>query len=307
MSEASRPKHEGTIVLGLPRTGTTLVRRLLDAHPNIACPPETHVFTAAGRFLRHDRIGEGVRLGPLNGPAFSGVAPEEVLARFRKFAFGIFRLIAAKQNKPRWASKTPQDAFYVDEIEQLALGHAHFVCLVRHGADTVSSLLEVSIQNQSYLPELHEYIARHRFPDQAFAHLWQDTTRRLVAFAEAHPDDAILVRYEDLVASPETTIASIFRSIGEEADAGLIDRALAKKDALGLGDFKTLRRSAIDAASVGRHKKLSPHTRSRLGAIINPTLVSLGYEPLKIQDEPSDEEARRRYEAGLAVQAIKKP
>ncbi len=264
------------------------------------------MFTAAGRFLRHDRIGEGVRLGPLNGPAFSGVAPEEVLARFRAFTFGIFRTIADKQNKPRWASKTPLDAFYIDEIEELCSGHAHFVCLVRHGADTVSSLLEVSVQNQSYLPELHDYVARHRFPDEAFAHLWKDTTRRLAKFAEDHPSDAILVRYEDLVAKPDEVVASIFRSIGEVADPALAARALAKKDGLGLGDFKTFRKSTIDASSVGRHKKLSPHTRSRLAAILNPTLAELGYEPLKQLAELSDEEARRRYEAGLAVQAIKR-
>jgi protein-tyrosine sulfotransferase len=295
-------KHEGIIVLGLPRSGTTLVRRLLDAHPNISCPPETYLFTAAGRFLRHDRIGEGVRLGPLNGPAFSGVAPEEVLARFREFTFGIFRTIADKQKKPRWASKTPLDSFYLDEIEELCAGHAHFVCLVRHGGDTVPSLIELSTQNQAYMKELHDYVARHAFPDEAFAHLWSDTTRRLVKFAKDHPDDAILIRYEDLVAKPDEVIAAMFGSIGEAPDAGLVERALAKKDGLGLGDFK----STIDPSSVGRYKKLSPHTRSRLGAILNPTLVELGYEPFTVLEELTDVEARRRYEAGLAIQAMKR-
>ena len=299
-------KHEGIIVLGLPRTGTTLVRRLLDGHPNISCPPETHVFTAAGRFLRHDQIGEGVRMGPLNSPAFSGVDPADVLARFRAFTFGIFRTIADKQSKPRWASKTPQDAFYVDEIEELCLGHAHFVCLIRHGADTVCSLQEVSAQNQSYLPEFHEYIARHRFPDEAFAHLWKDSTARLVRFAKDHPESAILIRYEDLVAKPDATIADMFRSIGEEADEALVQRALAKKDTIGLGDFKAFKKGSIDGASVGRYKKLSPHTRSRLGVIMNDALVEHGYAPLTVQDDLSDEDARARYERGLMLHAMKR-
>jgi hypothetical protein len=305
MSGAPVTKHEGIIVLGLPRSGTTLVRRLLDAHPNIACPPETYLFTAAGRFLRHDRIGEGVRLGPLNGPAFSGVPPDEVLGRFRDFTFGIFRTIAERQGKPRWASKTPLDSFYVDEIEQLCAGHVHFVCIVRHGADTVASLIELSTQNQAYMAELHRYVARHAFPDEAFAHLWRDTTTRLVKFSKDHPD-AIVVRYEDLVAAPEEVIGSVFRSVGEELEPTLIARALAKKDGLGLGDFKTFRKSTIDSASVGRYKRLSPHTRGRLGAILNPTLLELGYEPLEVLAEMSDDEARRRYEAGLAIQAIKR-
>ncbi|HEY4117191.1 MAG TPA: sulfotransferase [Byssovorax sp.] len=32
--------YEGAVILGPPRSGTTLLRRLVDAHPNLSCPPE---------------------------------------------------------------------------------------------------------------------------------------------------------------------------------------------------------------------------------------------------------------------------
>ena len=43
--------YEGIVVLGVPRSGTTLLRRLLQAHPHIACPPETNLLSAASRFF----------------------------------------------------------------------------------------------------------------------------------------------------------------------------------------------------------------------------------------------------------------
>jgi hypothetical protein len=60
---SANPRHEGILLLGSPRSGTTLLRRLVDAHPNIACPGETNVFSSCGRFLRSERIAEGVRIG----------------------------------------------------------------------------------------------------------------------------------------------------------------------------------------------------------------------------------------------------
>ena len=59
----SRP---GIVVLGTPRSGTTLLRRLLDAHPNIACPPETYVLSGAARFLHEETFAQGLKIGTLS-------------------------------------------------------------------------------------------------------------------------------------------------------------------------------------------------------------------------------------------------
>ena len=47
--------YEGIIVLGAPRSGTTLTQRLLAAHPQIACPPETYLLRACSRFLHEEK------------------------------------------------------------------------------------------------------------------------------------------------------------------------------------------------------------------------------------------------------------
>src|SRR5262249_42673199 len=111
---AKRPAHDGIIVMGAPRSGTTLLRRILDAHPDIACPGETNLLAACARFLHSETIAEGVDIGVLAGLEFAGFAEDAVLEALREFAFGFHREYAKRQGKPRWACKTAFDVFYWD-------------------------------------------------------------------------------------------------------------------------------------------------------------------------------------------------
>jgi protein-tyrosine sulfotransferase len=300
-----RFRSAGIIILGAPRSGTTLLRRLVDAHPHIACPGETNVFTSCGRFLRHERIAEGVRIGVLDGLGYAGFSAGEVLARLREFAFSFHREYAQRQGKPRWAAKTAFDAFYVDEIEQLCGDHAHFVCIQRHGLDVACSLEELCNKNGVYLKELHEYVIRYPAMLEAFAHAWVDLTRAIDAFAKRHPQNALQVTYESLIEHTAATMGRIMEFLGETWDSSLADRALQNKGNLGLGDWKTYSHTAVDASSVGRWRELSRDTIGRLGAICNPTLTLCGYEPDEIDADRGADEARRRYEVGLLLQGLK--
>ena len=65
---------QGIVILGMPRSGTTLLRRLLDVHPAICCPPETNLLGAAARFLREETFAGGMAIGVLSGLSFAGIA-----------------------------------------------------------------------------------------------------------------------------------------------------------------------------------------------------------------------------------------
>jgi protein-tyrosine sulfotransferase len=108
--------YEGIVVLGVPRSGTTLVRRLLNAHPRIACPPETNLLSAAARFLAEQRFAGGLSVGVIPGLDFAGFSEAEVLERFREFLFSFWREIARRAGKARWAEKTAVDVFHLDAI-----------------------------------------------------------------------------------------------------------------------------------------------------------------------------------------------
>jgi hypothetical protein len=296
---------EGIIIIGAPRSGTTLLRRLVDAHPNITCPGETNVFRSCGRFLQSDRIAEGVQMGILDGLAYAGFSRDEVLARLREFALSFHRDYARKQGKGRWADKSALDAFYIDAIEELCGDRVHYLCIQRHGLDVACSVQDLCDKNGGYFSEFHQYVVRYPLMLEAFAHMWVDLARSVDAFAGRHPQNAILINYEELTADPDATMTRLMEFVGEEWKPEYTDRALENRRTLGLGDWKTYGRKTIDPSSVGRWKKLSRDTINRLGAICNPTLTLCGYEPVEVQTEASTDEVRRRLEIGLLLQRMK--
>ncbi len=296
-------KRKGTIILGTPRSGSTLLRRLIDAHPNVCCPAETGVFTACGRFLRQHQIAENVPVGVLSGMAFAGVPETETLARLRELAFGLFTEVCDRQDAERWVSKTPHDIFYIDEIEQLCADHCNFIYLVRHGADVACSMVELNDKLGVHLPETHNYIRQHSAPLDAMAHLWIDATKRAERFARANSANTLRITYEELVESPRDTMSKVFDLLGQTTDGWSVDEALSGRENLGLGDWKTYQKDQIDAASVGRWKKLSDITQIRLAGILNPTLRMTEYEELPTRLAATDPEVRRRHEIGLLLQS----
>jgi len=304
MTQAS--DKPGIVIVGSPRSGTTLVRRLLDAHPNIACPPETYLLSAAARFLHQDRFAAGLRIGVLDGLSFAGFDEAEVLARLRAMVFGFLRDYAERAGKPRWAEKTAFDAFHLGPIRRLCEGHVKFVCIHRHGLDVAASLHELVTKTGGYVDELHAYLRREPEPLVALAHAWIDTASAVADLADAlgagDEPSAISLRYEDLTAEPEAELRRVFTFLDEPWDDELIDRALAGTGGFGFGDWKTYAKPRIDRSSVGRWEELPTPVQARLGLLCNPTLARLGYELIDIDEDDlsiDPEDARDRYQMGL--------
>jgi len=300
------PAPEGILVVGAPRSGTTLVRRLLDAHPDVACPGETRLFTACARFLATERVVGGMDVGVLNGLAFAGFEPDEVLERLRAFAFAFPREHARRAGVRRWAEKTAVDAFHLREIEALCGDRVHYVAVVRHGLDVACSVREWVAKSEAHPAELVPYVARHARPLEAYCHAWVDVMASLDALRRARPERVIVLRYEDVLADPEAELARLFEGLGERVVPDLLRRAFEGDAPAGFGDWKTHARTGVDAASVERWRRLPETTRSELGAIANPTLERWGYAPVELAEAPGAEEARRRYELGLRLQALRR-
>ncbi|HEX5078208.1 MAG TPA: sulfotransferase [Geminicoccaceae bacterium] len=300
---SSRP--QGIVVLGMPRSGTTLIRRLLDAHPRICCPGETFLLRASARFIEGESIASGIEYGVLGGLRALGIAEDSVLSALRRLCFEVLEQLAARDGKPRWACKTAVDSFYLKEIERIYGEHAQFVVVIRHGLDVVCSLLEFTQELQAYVRELHAYVARFPRPLEAFAHAWADVTTGLLAFAER--DNAILVRYEDLVAAPEPELRRLFEFLGEAWDPAIIETAFRQGDVRGLGDWKGYATSAVHAESVGRGLRLPASTIAELAPVVGPLLERCGYPPLAAGRPRSADEAMRHYELAMMWKSLRQP
>ena len=291
--------RQGIIVLGMPRSGTTLLRRILDGHPAICAPGETFLFRAASRFLESEEIAFGIDYGVFGGLKPLGFTEERIVDGVRALAFGFYEELARRAGKRRWAAKTAVDSFYVADIERVCAGHARFVCVLRHGLDVVCSLKEFSDELEGYIAELRPYVQRYPRPLEAFAHAWVDVTTALLALVERNPESAVALRYEDLVATPTEALGRLFAFLGEDWDEGLLRQAFGKKDVVGLGDWKTYGTSGLKSDSIERWRQLPEETAGRLAAIVNPALLAAGYPAIEARRQLSNDDAMRRYELAM--------
>ncbi len=303
MSGTARP--HGLVVLALPRSGTTLLQRALDAHPDIAGPPESYVLRGGARFLSAESMGEGLQMGVLSGLAFGGFDEAEVIARTRAFCFSFLDDFARRERKSIWVEKTPFNVFHAAEIERLCGDTVGWICLLRHPADTVLSLQDLVLRSHTFPKELHRFIRSEPNILHAFARAWVQGTQAMLDVAARRPEQTFVLRYEDLVSDPDAQLDALCAKFGLAWDKAALERSLADRRSVGFGDWKVLERPTIDASSVGRWKKMTRQTQSELGAIVNETAVAAGYEPLRRIGRITAAEARRQLELSHMLAALK--
>jgi hypothetical protein len=230
--EPNRPLFIGSC----PRSGSTLLRSLLNNHPDIAIPPETNVVIPAWRKrarygdLRQpdnrNRLAEWI----FDSPGLGGrrlrrarfFTREEAIARVMAapptlgsvFAT-VFEMFAEAKGKPRWGDKRPRYAGMVDMVFAL-FPNAQFVNLIRDPRGAAASQVPLAWDEE------HAVLA-------SSVCTWEWSVRRVDRFAgRLRPDQLLDVRFEDLVRDPEGTLQGIcsFANLREDDDTvyEMIDR-----------------------------------------------------------------------------------
>lgn len=88
------------ILIGCPRSGTTLLRRLIGAHPAINCSGESFLLRGAARFLLSETVAEGLDYGPRGGLGALGYSADEIDRRLRDSSFrSIARSLHARASR----------------------------------------------------------------------------------------------------------------------------------------------------------------------------------------------------------------
>jgi hypothetical protein len=119
-------------IIGVHRSGTTLLRLVLDSHSRIAVPRESVFLLPLSAILREESAWQG--LGAL------GFEPEHVFLKLREFSDYFFDAYAAARGKPRWADKSPQYVDCLDFIDKLYGPACKYLFIYRHGLDVANSI-----------------------------------------------------------------------------------------------------------------------------------------------------------------------
>ncbi|MCA1813881.1 MAG: sulfotransferase [Halobacteriales archaeon] len=217
-------------VVGMPRSGTTLLGAMLNAHPDIALPPETHFLAASRAWGWPDRVLRGeelagyvAALGAYNriqvifGERWPGVA-EQLLALGEATpadAFAcVLRAVAQERGKPIPGEKTPGHLEQVDVLARAFPG-ARFAAIVRDPRDVSQSWFKASQRSPR--------AARHFPPDPLYHALrWTWYARLLRRFGEELGPRMLTLRYEDLVAGPEEAALRLCALAGVPHDPAML-------------------------------------------------------------------------------------
>ena len=294
-------KNTRLVIFGFPRSGTTLLSRILNAHPDIASPPETGLMSGAGRFLTELTDIEGPPLGVQTGLAFAGIPTEDLHAALRGMLFGFLDRIAA--GKRIWVEKTATDIFHLERLAPLLVGHVRFICLVRNPLDVVASNLQLQRTMAGQLTELFAVTRGINSEYDGIAKAWVERQTVLDEFSARHSEDCIGLRYEDLLDDPDQTLRRLFAFAGVDGDpAQVIADAFAGPPRIGLGDMSINDQNGLRPVSVnGWRKRLPPAAASRIVPMVAGLMAAHGYKVPKVPPPADRDTAIRQYEIAVRM------
>jgi hypothetical protein len=275
MSGGERP----FFVVSAPRSGSTLLRLMLDAHPRLAVPPPGWLFDMVFPFLYSYgdlrqranllALAEDVLQTPTVG-RWPGKPSAELLAdaaetpSFAGVYVALHRAYAKSEGKARWGEKTPRNGFWMDEIRVL-FPDAQFIHIVRDGRDQAIDISDSLL-----------------WPNSVYsgASLWQRYVNAICDSASRMPAGAYCeIRYEDLCAATEVNVRKLCEFLGEPFDA----RMLSPHETRSAKSWSTHPLHAKTAQPIstrfcGMYKTRLPASDvAVLDALIGDTLKKFGY------------------------------
>ena len=210
------------IIVGSPRSGTTLLRFMLDSHPELAIPPETGFLRFGLNFWgQGDKLRQKFFRAIVNyadpyptwadfeipkeafWTALTEINPFTISEGYRAF----YRLYAARFGKSRWGDKTPLYCFEMNPIRR-ALPEVRFIHIIRDGRDAA-----LSLRKMWFSPGWEIDIQ---------AAYWRKYVLAARRAGMGRPD-YLEIRYEDLILTPQETLKRVCDYIGLSYDETILN------------------------------------------------------------------------------------
>ena len=267
-------------IFGSPRSGTSLLSRMIDSHEQLVVPNESLIFkmfsSSLGNYgdlnklfnqqeLLKDILATRVIQYWSPCPRFDEVAP---LIKQPGFAGVIEALICSRAPEKKllaWGEKSPGHVFYWKEIKQ-TYPNAKVVHIIRDGRDVASSIINARMGPKTYF---------------AAAKMWCDYLDGVAEIKQdCSEEDYIEIRYEDLLSEPEENLQKICTTLGVEYSEKMLKffekNASYQTDATNL---ENLNKPLIASNKEKWRKNLSDSDLQEFETVAGQHLSAYGFEP----------------------------
>ena len=267
--------NEPIFIVGSPRSGTTLMRNMLNRHPAIAIYREAdfhhYIYRRRRSFgnlgdlgNRRRLVKEYLSIGCVTRMRMDLQALEATLLEegvtYQAFFLSLLRFFARAHGKSRCGEKTPRHAQITQELCQW-YPDAHIIHVVRDPRDVVASFLNMPWADHNVLGN---------------AHLWMRYNR--AAQRSRHHPKYLLVHYEQLVTQPEQELRHICASVGEDYSPAML---VPKHDPTTDRFWMQRAEEAVSTARLGKWRdQLTADQVAVIEWLVDPYMQTLGYKPV---------------------------
>jgi len=225
-------------IVGSPRSGTTLLKRMLNAHPELAITRETHWITRyykTGKGLTHDKkVTEALipklfeyhrlpHLG-LEADALKGIVSKNKTMSYADFVSAVFDLYGQRQNKSLVGDKTPGYVRNIPLLHKL-WPHSKFIHMIRDGREVCLSMQKWRLTEKT----LNKYASWNDDTLSTIALWWKwHVQLGTEAGQKLTPSNYYEIKYEQLIDNPGQSCNELCDYLGLEYHENLINFANGK-------------------------------------------------------------------------------
>jgi len=235
-------------IIGSPRSGTSMLRKMINGHPALAIPDASHFYTTFYPLRElYYPLGVEKNVAALVSDALKSfhirywlpaISTDDVLACVTEYSFsGVFEALmwawVKTQGKKYWGEETPQHVYFWNEI-LLDFPQAKFLHVVRDGRDVALSYRKAQFGPKGFA---------------AAAYRWNHELNIVRELRSVLAGNRLLeIRYEDLLSNTGPVLERVCRFLGVDSHPAM----LAINDG-GFAGHTTKTVSGYTGAEIFRH------------------------------------------------------
>ncbi|MDV2079726.1 sulfotransferase family protein [Marinobacter xestospongiae] len=238
--------HSPVFLIGTQRSGTTLLCRMLTAHPLVFIKNELPVRSVFTPGATRDQIRDGI----------DGFVKQQ-------YGKSIDELLAS-EGKRIWGLKDPELTAYLEPLKQF-LPEARFIIITRDPRAVVNSYIENKwgLGTNAYTGALR----------------WRDEVASQLAFEAELGDRVLRLRYEDLVMDQQNCLHRVCDFLGIDFDDAMLNYAEQKAFVIPSRENRHTFRAPDPEMTRKWRKKLSAHQIRVIDSLTAEIMAQTGYQP----------------------------